>query len=189
VHPDDLQGCLDIYVSNFDARREFLMEYRLRHADGEFRWLLDNGIPRFDNQGLFLGYVGSCIDITDRKQGEEILRKSERKYRQLYETMAQGVVYHASDGNITSANPAAQRILSVSLDQMQGRTSLDPRWSTIREDGSGAYNPCQMNQAPASEMMKPLIFLLQFEKLSTPRVLNIASTNPVNVPAASMSRQ
>jgi len=74
VHPDDLQRCLDIYVNHFDSRQEFLMEYRLRRVDGEFRWLRDNGTPRYDSTGGFLGYVGSCVDITESKRAEEALQ-------------------------------------------------------------------------------------------------------------------
>ncbi|MFA4826149.1 MAG: PAS domain S-box protein [Methanoregula sp.] len=70
-----------------------------------------------------------------RKQAEESLRESEERYRNLFETMTQGVVYQDSSGKITEANPAAESILGLSLDQMQGRTSVDPRWEAIREDG------------------------------------------------------
>jgi PAS domain S-box-containing protein len=68
AHPDDLEQCLRIYTSAFDARRDFQMEYRLRRADGEYRWVLDNGIPRFAPSGAFAGYIGSAIDITDLKR-------------------------------------------------------------------------------------------------------------------------
>ncbi|HMJ23940.1 MAG TPA: ATP-binding protein, partial [Terriglobales bacterium] len=71
VHPDDLARCLDIYSSSFDARHSFQMEYRLRRADGEYRWLLDNGVPRFEPDGGFAGYIGSCIDITDLQRTHE----------------------------------------------------------------------------------------------------------------------
>jgi PAS domain S-box-containing protein len=64
VHPDDLDRCLTTYISSFDARRSFQMEYRLRRADGEYRWVLDNGTPRH-HEGEFAGYIGSCIDITE----------------------------------------------------------------------------------------------------------------------------
>ena len=72
VHPDDLASCMDTYSSSFDARGSFQMEYRLRRSDGEYRWVLDNGVPRFDPGGLFSGYIGSCIDITDLKRSQEV---------------------------------------------------------------------------------------------------------------------
>ena len=68
VHPEDLDRCMAMYSSSFQARRSFQMEYRLRRADGEYRWLLDYGIPRFETGGTFAGYVGSCTDITDLKR-------------------------------------------------------------------------------------------------------------------------
>jgi PAS domain S-box-containing protein len=70
VHTEDLERCLNSYGKAFDAREPFSIEYRLRRGDGEYRWVLDNGIPRLDANGAFLGYIGSCIDITARKQAE-----------------------------------------------------------------------------------------------------------------------
>src|SRR5213078_5412539 len=74
VHPDDLPKWVKTYVEAFDARRPFTMEYRLRRHDGEYRWILDTGTPRLSDDGEFLGYIGSCIDITERKRGEEKFR-------------------------------------------------------------------------------------------------------------------
>jgi two-component system, cell cycle sensor histidine kinase and response regulator CckA len=71
VHPDDLDRCWEIYSSSFDARRCFVMEYRLRRADGDYRWVLDNGIPRREPGGVFAGYIGSCVDITDLRRAQE----------------------------------------------------------------------------------------------------------------------
>ena len=73
VHPDDLDRCLETYSSKFDARLEFTMEYRLRRHDGDYRWIVDRGSPRFDIGGRFLGYIGSCIDITDQQLSKQAL--------------------------------------------------------------------------------------------------------------------
>lgn len=70
VHADDLAHCLDVCGTAFGKREPFTVEFRLRRKDGEYRWLLDTGTPRFDADGQFLGYIGSCIDIAERKQAE-----------------------------------------------------------------------------------------------------------------------
>jgi len=70
VHPDDFDRCLAIYVANFDQRKAFSMDYRLRHCDGEYRWIQDDGKPRYNANGEFIGYIGNCLDITSRKQAE-----------------------------------------------------------------------------------------------------------------------
>jgi PAS domain S-box-containing protein len=74
VHPDDRECALEAYVRAFDVRRPFAMEYRLRRHDGEYRWMVDNGVPRHGSNGEFLGYIGSGIDITERKRAEEASR-------------------------------------------------------------------------------------------------------------------
>ena len=71
VHPDDRQHCLDVCHATFDTRQPFEVEYRLRRRDGEYRWVLDKGTPRFAEDGEFLGYIGSAIDITDLKGTED----------------------------------------------------------------------------------------------------------------------
>lgn len=81
-------------------------------------------------------YYTFIRDITERKKAENLLIESEAKYRNLYETMSQGIVYQNSNGSITEANSAAEKILGLTLDQMQGKTSIDPNWRSVREDGS-----------------------------------------------------
>ena len=73
VHHDDLRPCMETYSLAFDQRQSFAMEYRLRRNDGEHRWILDIGVPRFNPDGNFAGYIGSCLDITDRKLAEDAL--------------------------------------------------------------------------------------------------------------------
>lgn len=75
-------------------------------------------------------------DVTEKTRAEEALRESERKFRNLFDTMAQGVVYQDATGQITDANPAAERILGLTRDQLLGKTSFDPRWKCVREDGT-----------------------------------------------------
>jgi PAS domain S-box-containing protein len=71
LHPDDVQGCFDGFLPAFHARKPFRIEYRLRRADGEYRWVIESGIPRYTPGGEFTGYIGSNIDITDLKRAEE----------------------------------------------------------------------------------------------------------------------
>lgn len=71
VHPADLDHCLHTYETAFDARQPFQMEYRLRNRDGDYRWILDIGVPRFDANDDFCGYIGSAVDITEQRQAQE----------------------------------------------------------------------------------------------------------------------
>ena len=83
VHPDDFSRCLQVYVSSFDAHRPFEMEYRLRHHSGQYRWILDRGVPRYQPDGTFEGYVGGCLDIHDRKEAAEKIQIADANLRLL----------------------------------------------------------------------------------------------------------
>lgn len=82
LHPEDLARWLDACVRAFDARASFELEYRMRRRDGQYRWVLDRGRPRYSRDGAFLGYVGACIDIDERKRAElDLARALERERR------------------------------------------------------------------------------------------------------------
>jgi PAS domain S-box-containing protein len=81
VHPEDFDRCLQIYVSSFDARRPFEMEYRMRHHTGQYRWILDRAVPRYEPDGTFEGYVGGCLDIHDQKEAAEKVRLADETVR------------------------------------------------------------------------------------------------------------
>ena len=83
VHPEDQDRCFAIYSKAFDRRERFSMDYRLRRHDGEYRWIQDDGMPRYDSQGNFLGYIGHCLDITERKRAAEDLLQFQEQLRAL----------------------------------------------------------------------------------------------------------
>ena len=91
IHPEDLDRCLETYLRSFEARRPFAMEYHVRRNDGAYRWVLDNGVPRFSPDGTFLGYIGSCIDVTDLKEAEQALHETQKRYRMATEAGRVGV--------------------------------------------------------------------------------------------------
>jgi PAS domain S-box-containing protein len=100
VHPDDYQRCLDTYLTAFHARQPFTMEYRLRRFDGEYRWILDNGVPRYAPDGAFLGYIGSAIDFTEHLQLErerEAARANELALREVNQHMEEFLATAAHD--------------------------------------------------------------------------------------------
>lgn len=73
VHAEDFQDCMDVYLRSFVAQQAFRMEYRLRRADGQFRWILDHGVPRYGETGKFEGFIGSCVDITEMREAAQAI--------------------------------------------------------------------------------------------------------------------
>ena len=98
VHPADHQHCLDYYSSSFNARRSFTMEYRCKRADGEYRWIVDTGAPWFGPAGDFLGYIGCCVDISERKQSEQTLQHLTARIFMLQDEERQRVAAELHDG-------------------------------------------------------------------------------------------
>ena len=122
VHEDDLQRCLDCYLSHFERREPFRMEYRLRRYDGEYRWLVDTGVPLIDESGDFVGYIGSCIDVTESKNIEQTIRQLNRSYQDLLAAASEvSIIAVDPDGLITLFNRGAERMLGYAAEDMVGK--------------------------------------------------------------------
>ncbi len=142
VHPDHLEPLrallLDTGAAEGEARR---MEIRARVGD-EWR-TLELAVRNLLDDPAVGGIVVNARDITER-------RRTEERYRTLFETTGQGVMYQNADGTIVSANPASERILGLTVDQMVGRKSVDPRWRAVRRDGS----PFPGDEQPAMSALR-----------------------------------
>jgi PAS domain S-box-containing protein len=138
VHPDDMQHCLETYYSAFDARQPFEMEYRLRRHDGDFRWVLDTGVPRFGPHDEFMGYVGTAIDITGRKQAEESGRHVEHLQRLAVMGQLTAAIAHELSQPLTAISnnvDTAANLLSFANPRLD---ELGEIISDIRADGGRA---------------------------------------------------
>ncbi|HQR29119.1 MAG TPA: PAS domain S-box protein [Anaeromyxobacteraceae bacterium] len=152
IHPDDRPG---VEAAVFAAARDatpVVVEWRVK-SDGPTRWLMSRGKPILDAHGRVTRMIGVVTDVTARKTAEaaraefekaRAVQASEERYRSVLAAMSEGVIRLDASGTITDSNPAAERILGLTAGQMAGRTSIDPRWRAIREDGSpfpGEFHP------------------------------------------------
>ncbi len=105
IHPGDRERSLDVYIKAFEEAREFKLEYRLRRHDGVFRWIRDSGVPRFAAEGEFLGFIGTCVDITDQKLFEEMRAEIEHIGRlNIAGEMASGLAHELSQPLTAASN-------------------------------------------------------------------------------------
>ncbi len=115
LHPEDRDRCFAAYAAAFDARRPFAMEYRLRRYDGVYRWISANGVPRFGEDGVFTGFVGSCFDITEQKEVEQGLRASEERFRLISESAPVMLWMSDPDGRCLHLNRRLRDFWGISL--------------------------------------------------------------------------
>ena len=119
VHSEDLARCMDTYNQAFDQRQPFHMEYRLRRHDGECRWISDSGVPRFNADGSFAGYIGSAIDVTIHKAAEEALSKVSQRLIEAQEEERRWIARELHDD-------ICQRLALVAFQAGSLTRSLDP---------------------------------------------------------------
>lgn len=144
VHPDDVQGCFDGFLPAFHARTPFRMEYRLKRADGEYRWLIESGIPRYTGDGEFAGYIGSNIDITDLKRAEE----EQERLRQLQAELAH-INRLTTMGELT-ASLAHEIKQPITAAMMSARTCL--RW--LQRDAPDVAKACDTASRIVSDVTR-----------------------------------
>jgi len=115
IHSDDKQRRVATYNHAFESREPFTIEYRLRRHDGEYRWILDSGVPRFDSDGTFGGYIGSAVDVTDRKKAEEAVLNLGRRLIEAQEQERRHIARELHDD-------ISQKLamLSIELQQLGG---------------------------------------------------------------------
>jgi two-component system, NtrC family, sensor kinase len=133
VHPNDLQRCFDTYQQSFDRREKFKMEFRLQRHDGEYRWVLDVGVPRFNQDRSFAGYIGIAIDVTERKLADE----ARFRLAAIVESSDDAIVSKTPEGVIVSWNKGAQQIYGYTEAEVVGKpiTILVPPELVEEENG------------------------------------------------------
>ena len=137
VHREDLDRCLDVYVNAFTARQEFTTEYRLTRFDGEYGWVLDSGVPRFGSDDTFLGYIGSAIDITERKRAAEALESQRAFLRQVIDSNPNFIFAKDREGRFTLVNRAVADAYGTTVENLIGKTDAD--FNPNREEVESFY--------------------------------------------------
>jgi len=151
VHRDDFKRCLDTYITSFDAHRRFTMQYRLRNHDGEYGWVTDTGVPRFNADGEFLGYIGTCVDITQQKEIEERIRESAEFNNKVLASLYSQIAIIEKSGKILAVNDAW-----VSFARENGKLTSDIG-SNYLDECYRAANEGDMNARRAATGIKSVL--------------------------------
>ncbi|MBE9214153.1 PAS domain S-box protein [Plectonema cf. radiosum LEGE 06105] len=136
VHPEDRDRIYQMVMACIEQGIPYETEVRFLRADDNIGYVFMCGRVERDSQGNLRRYYGITQDISEYKQIELELRENKERYCSVVKSMHEGIVIQQADGSIISCNASAERILGLSTEQIKGRTSVDPRWKTIHEDGS-----------------------------------------------------
>ena len=129
VHPEDVARCFETYSTAFDRRERFSMDYRLRRHDGEYRWIQDDGSPRFDDEGTFLGYIGHCLDVTEHRKAAAQVRDALAYLGTLLDASPVGIISYDATGQAQTANEAAAKMVGATVDQLLAQNfHTNPAW-------------------------------------------------------------
>lgn len=164
IHPEDFERCLRIYDTAFDIREKFSMEYRLLHHTGEYRWIQDDGTPCYDSKGNFTGYIGHCLDITERKKEE---KDREKLQDQLAQAQKMESVGRLAGGVAHDFNNMLSVILGYTEMALNQISPDQPLYAELKEIQKATERSANLTQQ-----------LLAFARKQTinPRVLDLNST-------------
>ncbi|MCA9932367.1 MAG: PAS domain S-box protein [Anaerolineales bacterium] len=207
AHPEDLERSnarLEVHFTHQTPWYE--CEARMKHKDGRWVWVWDRGtVLEWSDDGRPLRMFGIHLDITqrkhlekalrdsERKQAETALRESEERYRTTISTMSEGIVMQGADGAIQVCNTAAESILGLTADQMMGRTSIDPGWHAIHEDGSpfpGETHPAMVTLRTGKPQHRVIMGVhkpngeMAWISINSQAVINPGETHPAAVVAS-----
>lgn len=135
IYSEDIQKSLTTYRTAFSEQQSYKTEYRLRRHDGEYRWILEEGSPHYDTRGNFIGYIGHCLDIHDRKIAETALYREQEFTRILLDSLSDGVVASDSEGNLVLFNQVARSWHSF-LPEHSSAQEWSNLYNLYRPDGS-----------------------------------------------------
>lgn len=152
IHEEDIERYLLTRNEAFAARHAFETEYRLRHHSGRYRFIVDHGAPRLDDNGRFLGYTGSCWDVTDRREAEQALVEREHMLRAIYDNSNVAIGFVSTNGRITHANRHLAELFGYTLEEVIGMNYYEHVHPQDRELSHNNINALTSNQIDLADV-------------------------------------